>query len=177
MKKLLCAALATISLSAATAKAGIFPEVVSQLDLGSFTGKWYQVASTNPFFQAGCVCVTATYTARDDHSVTVANSCRKETARGEIKDVIGTAYTTNDPAKLNVVFGGPKLPFSNYWIVDLANDYSYAVISTPLRTPIWILSRTPELPEETLTGIYSRLKSRAFPTWSISPTLQTGCYN
>ncbi len=177
MRKLLCAAFAALSFSATAAQAGFFPDVVSQLDLGTFAGKWYQVASTNPFFQAGCVCVTATYTAKDDGTVSVANSCRKDTINGELNNIVGTAYTTDEPAKLNVVFGGPKLPFSNYWIVDLANDYSYAVISTPFRTPIWVLSRTPSLPEETLTGIYSRLQSKGFPTWSIAPTLQAGCNN
>jgi len=177
MRKFFCAAFAVLSLSATAAQAGFFPEVVSQLDLSSFSGKWYQVASTNPFFQANCVCVTATYTPKDDGSVSVANSCRKNTIDGELSNVVGTAYATKTPAKLNVVFGGPKLPFSNYWIVDLANDYSYAVISTPLYTPIWVLSRTPSLPVETLAGIYSRLKSKGFLTWSIAPTLQGGCNN
>jgi lipocalin len=49
------------------------------------------------------------------------------------------------------------------------------VVSSPLRRPIWILSRTPSLPTETMDGIMERLASKGFPVQAISSTLQEGC--
>ena len=174
MKKIF--SIVTAFLLAAPAYAqGLFPAVVPNLDTEQFLGRWFEVASTKPVFQKDCVCVTADYVPRDAKSIGVVNSCRKLSPDGELDVVAGSAKTTRNPAKLNVSFGGFSLPFSNYWVVDLADDYSYAVISTPFRNPIWVLSRTPELNPEVLAGIYSRLDDAGFRTKSISPTLQLGC--
>ncbi|SMF52606.1 lipocalin family protein [Pseudobacteriovorax antillogorgiicola] len=164
-------------LTSQAAFAGIFPKVVPDLDLPQFLGKWYQIASTDPFFQRDCVCVTAEYEINDNGNVDVINSCRKGAVDGELDVAIGEAKTTRNPAKLNVSFGGFGLPFSNYWVVDLAEDYSYAVISTPFRTPIWILSRTPDMEDELYSDILQNLDERGFRINSINPTLQAGCDN
>ncbi|MBM4252691.1 MAG: lipocalin family protein [Deltaproteobacteria bacterium] len=177
IRKLVCSAFLFVAGFGTIAQAGILPTVVSEIDVNKYMGKWYQVASTNPFFQANCVCATATYTLRDDGNVDVVNSCRRDTVDGALSDVKGIAYATSNPGKLNVVFGGIKLPGSNYWIIEVADDYSYAVVSSPLRRPIWILARTPELPTDTLDGIYKRLDAQGFPVNAIVPTLQTGCNN
>ncbi|MBC7658180.1 MAG: lipocalin family protein [Chitinophagaceae bacterium] len=155
--------------------AGIFPEVVSSLDLNSFLGRWYEVASTHPSFQKNCVCVTADYKLLDVAKVSVVNTCRKVAPDGVIDVAVGTATTTSNPAKLNVSFGKFKLPFSNYWVVDRADDYRYAVVSTPLRTPVWVLSRTPDIAPADLEGIYQRLEESGFNTKRIKPTSQTAC--
>lgn len=169
-------AIAALSFAfASTSYAGIFPSVVPSLDLNNFLGRWYEVASTHPSFQEDCVCVTADYKLLENKKVQVVNSCRKVTPEGELSVANGSAETTNNPAKLNVSFGGFNLPFSNYWVVDLADDYRYAVISTPFRTPVWILSRTPEIAQADLDGIYARLKDHSFWTSRITPTQQAGC--
>ena len=155
--------------------AGIFPKVVDALEVDSFLGRWYEVASTHPFFQKDCVCVTADYAVIDDKTLSVANSCRKGSPEGTLDVVEGKAKTTKNPAKLNVSFGGFQLPFSNYWVVDLADDYRYAVISTPFRTPIWILSRTPVLTQADMGGIVERLRDAKFNLKKLSLTQQNGC--
>jgi apolipoprotein D and lipocalin family protein len=175
MKRIHQALIAATLLTTSSAQASIFPEVVPELDLGSYLGTWYEVASTKPIFQRGCVCVTATYTLRDDGNVGVANSCRKDSVDAEEEIADGIAAPSSNPAKFKVSFGGFGTPFTNYWVVDLADDYSYAVVSSPLRRPIWILSRTPSLPTETMDGIMERLASKGFPVQAISSTLQEGC--
>lgn len=150
----------------------IFPKTVENLDLNSYLGRWYEVASTKPGFQRDCVCVTADYSLRDDGKVKVVNSCINGTPEGELSQFVASATPTRNPAKLEVApFELPTL-FSNYWVVDLADDYRYAVVSTALRNPIWILSRTPEIDANDLAGIYERLEAAGFKTKRISTTLQ-----
>ena len=169
--------LAMFTLCSFQSYATFFPKVVDNLELESYLGKWYQIASTNPSFQKDCVCVTAEYEVNESENVNVTNSCNKETIDGELEVVVGEAKKTRNPAKFNVSFGGFSLPFSNYWIVDLADDYSYAVVSSPFRTPIWILSRTPEMDEEVYTDIVDRLAKRFFDVGKLVPTTQIGCDN
>lgn len=33
----------------------------------------------------------------------------------------------------------------DYWVVGVADDYSWAVVGSPGRAYLWVLSRTPEL--------------------------------
>lgn len=177
MKKLSLAGIAfalTFSV-AGSAFAGIFPKVVDNLEVDSFLGRWYEVASTQPSFQKDCICVTADYGVIDDKTLSVTNSCRKVSPEGTLDVVVGKAKTTRNAAKLNVSFGGFQLPFSNYWVVDLADDYRYAVISTPFRTPIWILSRTPDLAQDDMNGILERLHASWFNIGKLKMTQQNGC--
>lgn len=160
---------------ASQAYASVFPRVVDELDLSRYAGLWYEVASTKPVFQRDCVCVTAEYTALPDGNIEVRNTCRKNEPTAPLEEVIGVAKPTRTPAKFNVSFGGFSLPFSNYWVVDLAEDYSFAVVSTPIKRPIWILSRTPSLDPSTLHDILGRLKEQGFPTSALRPTLQETC--
>ncbi len=164
-----------LSISGSSFAAGLFPAVVNELDLNQYLGRWYEVASTKPFFQRDCVCVTADYSLIDAETVKVINSCRKVEPEGELDVVEGDARTTGNPAKFNVSFGGFRLPFSNYWVVDLADAYRYAVVSTAFRNPVWILSRTPELAAEDLDAIYKNLGASGFNVKNISPTRQAAC--
>jgi len=177
MRNFLVAVFTVLGLSASVSYAQLFPKVVEELDLNQYLGTWYEVASTKPVFQRDCVCVTAEYGLTEAGNVSVVNACRKFSPEGTLDLVEGEATATRDPAKFNVSFGGFSLPFSNYWVVDLAPDYSYAVVSTAFRNPIWVLSRTPELDPFLLEDIYSGLADRGFNVKSISPTLQAGCDN
>jgi len=43
--------------------------------------------------------------------------------------------------------------WGDYWILDLTEDYAAALVGTPSREYLWVLSRTPQLDEAT----YQRL--------------------
>ena len=64
-------------------------------------------------------------------------------------------------------------PFrGKYWIIDLAPDYSYAVVSHPNKKYLWILSRTPKMSETTYNGILARLKANNFDLTQLQRTVQ-----
>ena len=80
---------------------------------------------------------------------------------------VGRAWIPNpdEPAKLKVSFVrflGFWLFPGAYWVIDLAEDYSYAVVGHPTYRYGWILSRTPTLPPETLLGITERLEAQGY---------------
>ena len=164
-----------LSVSSSFAFGGVFPETVASLDIDRYMGRWYEIASTKPSFQKDCICVTADYALTESDTVSVTNSCRKKSLDGPVSKIVGSATVTNEPGKFNVSFGNFRLPFSNYWVIDLADDYSYAVVTTPFSSPIWILSRTPELSPDIKEAIFAKLKLNGFNVNKIQPTLQEGC--
>ncbi|HKL08890.1 MAG TPA: lipocalin family protein [Bacteroidales bacterium] len=139
-------------------------QTVPKVDLKQYMGKWYEIATIPQKFQKGCVCTTAEYTLTDKGYVNVVNSCRKETPEGEINQIEGKAFVVkkSNGAKLKVQFFWPFK--GKYWIIQLADDYSWAVVGHPKRTYLWILSRTPRMKEETYHSIVKKLKKQKYNT-------------
>ncbi len=139
-------------------------EPVSALDLARYAGTWHEIARYPNWFQRNCVGeVTATYTVRDDGLVGVLNACRKaDGATIRAEGVARRPDPARAPAKLEVRFAPDWLawlPFvwADYWVVELAPDYSYAFVGEPSREYFWILARSPRIDETT----YARLLERA----------------
>jgi apolipoprotein D and lipocalin family protein len=117
-------------------------ETVPSVDLNRYAGKWYEIAAFPLIFERGCHCTTAEYTLEADY-VKVVNSCNRKKPDGKKTVVEGKAFPVpgSNNTKLKVQF---QWPFKgDYWIIALDEDYSYAVVGTPDRQNLWILSRSP----------------------------------
>jgi apolipoprotein D and lipocalin family protein len=147
-------------------------DVVENVDVQRYTGKWFEIARYPNNFEQGCVGSTAEYTLQDDGSIRVVNTCRQGSLDGPIERIEGTAViddpTTN--AKLLVSFFPPFQ--SPYWIIELDEDYEYAVVGEPSRSFLWILSRSPSLDDETYQGILDRLPAKGYDPVRLERTLQ-----
>lgn len=119
-------------------------EVVAYVEVERYMGKWYEIARYPNSFQSGCCSSTAEYSLRDDGRVDVINRCINcETGEEEQQAGVARVVDPETNAKLKVTF---FWPFSgDYWIIQLSEDYSYAVVGHPKREFLWILSRTPEM--------------------------------
>lgn len=147
------------------------PPTVSSVDVVRYCGTWYEIASYAPKEEQGCIKTKAEYTLNKAGYVDVRNSCRR---KGREKSVRAKAYSVphSGNAKLKVQFF--RFFKGDYWIVDLADDYWWAAVSTPTSRSLWILSRTPYLDETVYDEIIQRLKSRGFDTERLVKTDQRG---
>ena len=143
------------------------------LEVPPYMGTWYQVALFPNFFQRQCVSdTTATYRQLPDGTVEVKNRCRA--ADGRMDEALGQARptgtlsgTTLSPARLEVSFLPAWLRWlpvgwGRYWVIQLADDGRYAVISEPTREYLWILSRQPRLSSADEAAIRARLVQQGF---------------
>ena len=152
-------------------------EAIPAVDLDRYAGRWYEIARLPNRFQDDCTCcVTATYTAREDGRLTVVNECR--TRDGKPKAVEGEAKlaSVDGPAsKLKVRFAPRFLSvfgfvWGDYWVLDLAEDYSHALVGAPNREYLWILAREPSMDEETYAGLLERAGAMGFDVTGIQTT-------
>lgn len=152
-------------------------QTVARVDLERYTGLWYEIAKLPNRFQKDCTGnVTATYTRRDDGRIAVVNRCA--TTSGE-KRAEGVARIADEAtrAKLEVRFAPAWLSFlpmvwGDYWILDLAPDYGYAVVGEPSRRYLWILAREPALDEATYRGIVERIAAQGYDPGQLVRTPQ-----
>jgi apolipoprotein D and lipocalin family protein len=148
------------------------PRVVDSVDLNRYAGKWYEIASFPVSFQKDCNCTTAEYTLTDKGYVTVFNACRKGSPGGRISSIQGKAFPVkgSNNAKLKVQFFWPfRAP---YWIIGLADDYSWALVSGPSRKYLWILSRTPYMDEGLYAELLEKLKTQGFDVTRLKKGVQ-----
>lgn len=145
------------------------PEVVKNVDLNKYTGKWYEIATFPQRFQKGCSCTTAEYTKNKSGYIEVYNACDKN---GKESSIHGKAFIVpnSNNAKLKVEFFWPFK--ADYWIIDLADDYSYAVVSGESRSYLWILCRKPVMDENLYNSIIKKLKDQGFDTSHLVKTMQ-----
>jgi len=171
---LLLAALTSGSCAATTTERLELPplETVERVDLSRYVGTWYEIASFPQRFQKGCTATTATYTLGDEGDVAVVNRCRKNSLDGKEASARGRARVadTGTNAKLEVSFFRPF--WGDYWIIDLGEEYEYAVVGHPSRDYLWILSRTPTMDEPTYSSIVSRLRDKHYDVEKLQRTLQ-----
>jgi apolipoprotein D and lipocalin family protein len=117
---------------------------VDRLEVDRYLGLWYEIARYPNWFEEGCVGVTAEYALRDDGQIRVTNTCR-DAGDGSVSVAEGVARIEG-PGRLSVTFT-PWLPFArgDYWVLDLDEDYTVAVIGNPSGRTGWILARTPQI--------------------------------
>jgi apolipoprotein D and lipocalin family protein len=147
-------------------------QTVPYVELEKYAGKWYEIASYPQRFQKGCFATTAEYTQTDKGYLIVENRCRKGSLFGKEAYIKGKAFVVENSgnAKLKVQFFWPFK--GKYWIIDLAPDYSYAVVGHPNRKYLWILSRTPKMEKLTYNRIGSKIASLGFDVNKLKLTVQ-----
>lgn len=130
--------------------------VVDSVDLQRYAGKWYEIARYPNNFEEGCAGVTAEYTPMPNGRISVLNTCIEGSLDGEARVISGSARAVDETnARLKVTF---FWPFSgDYWIIELGEEYDYALVGEPQRELMWILSRTPQLDQAIFDGILERL--------------------
>ena len=61
--------------------------------------------------------------------------------------------------------------YGDYWIINLGNDYDYAVVGTPNRKYLWILNRTPQMDEKLYSQLIEFAKSEGFDANNLIKTI------
>lgn len=134
----------------------------ASVNIKRYMGKWYEIASFPTTFQRGCQCTMAEYTYNAEGSyVEVVNKCKQGKKWQQIK---GKAYTIEDSNNTKFKIQFFSFFTGDYWVLDLADNYSYALVGTPSRNYLWVLSRTTTLPYETYVCIVEHAASLGFDT-------------
>ena len=175
MKKLLLLAV-LVSCSALSAR-NLPLDTVGSVDLDRYLGKWYEIARFEQKFQKDCEAVTANYSLKKNGDVKVVNTCRKGSIDGKLETAKARAWVkdkeTNAKLKVQFFLRGLKLPIfaGNYWILELDEDYQYAIIGEPSRKYLWILSRTSKMSDALYLELVAKAKDMHFDVSKLRKTL------
>lgn len=119
---------------------------IKNFDSDKYLGKWYEIARFDFKFEKDLDQTTANYSLNENGTIKVENRGYNYVKK-EWKESIGEAKFVNDKseARLKVSFFKPI--WSGYNVVDIDEDYQYALVAGNSLKYLWILSRTKEIPE------------------------------
>lgn len=144
-------------------------QTVASVDLSRYVGTWHEIARY-PFGIQDRNCArdtTADYALLASGQISVVNRCLRADGTAFVADGVAWVMDPQTRARLQVSFLPAflrALPIGrgDYWIIELAPDYSWVVIGEPQRRYLWVLARSPNLPQETLAGILGRLPTHGY---------------
>lgn len=150
------------------------PRPVAAVDLARYAGTWFEIARLPNSFQDGdrvCEGTTATYSARPDGQIGVVNRCAD--AAGA-REATATAYAVEGSAnaRLRVTFFWPF--YGDYWVLGLDPEYRWALVGAPDRKFLWLLSRTPVLPQADEEAAWAIARREGFDLAPLRRTTHAG---
>jgi len=138
------------------------PEPTKPVDLSRYAGRWFEMARLHNRIEETCISATADYIEHGDN-VQAVETCRHAPPAPD--KVYHASVKIMDPgqnAKLRLTF----FPFvyKDYWVLDHANDYSWAILGEPTGKYLWIFTRAPEPPPAERTAVLARAKALGYDT-------------
>jgi apolipoprotein D and lipocalin family protein len=139
------------------------------VDLKRYAGRWYEVARLPTPFQRADEGATADYTLQPDGTVRVVNTANAPNGRNRSIEGRAEVVPGSNNGRLRVKFTGlaalaPVADEGNYWIIAVDRDrYRHAMVGTPDRESLWLLSRTPKLDPAIQKQLVARAKELGFP--------------
>lgn len=136
---------------------------VDNFDVARYMGTWYEIARLDHSFERNLNQVTAHYQPRDDGGVNVINRGYNPLSK-KWSEATGKAYFVNNPSigHLKVSFFWPF--YGSYVIIDLDNNYQYALICGYNNEYLWILSKTPTLDKNIVAKLVTKAATLGFNT-------------
>lgn len=152
---------------------------VAPIDLARYAGLWYEVARLPTKHENHCASdVHALYELLPDGGMRVVNRCLR--GDGEVQEVEGVARVADElsPGRLEVCFAPRWLhwwpgAWGDYWVLDVDADYATALVGTPDRDELWVLSRTQGIDEDQYAAFVERARQEGFPVERLIRTAHT----
>lgn len=151
------------------------PEIkpVDNVDLERFMGKWYVIANIPTFLEKDAYNAVETYSMNADGTIDTTFTFRKGGFDGELKEFNPKGFVRDDPS--NAVWGMRFIwPIkADYRIVYLDDDYTQTVIGRNKRDFVWVMARTPTIPDSDYQDIVRRIDAMGYDTSDLQKVPQS----
>lgn len=134
-------------------------QTVRSVDLPRFMGDWYIIASIPTFIEKEAYAGVESYALNPDGTIATTFTFRKGGFDGPQKRYTpkGFIVDTTTNATWGMRFIWPIK--AEYLILDLAPDYSTTIIGRNKRDYLWIMARTPVLPDDQYAALVRKAES------------------
>ena len=137
-------------------------KTVDHVDMHRFSGTWYSLYSIPTMFDKGSRQTTTRYTLNKDGYYDVVTTCLKN-EKNDVRTVKSKIFPVDDAhgdGQMKAQFIWPIKV--DYWVIDLAPDYSWAVVGHPDHKFLFIMSRKPQMDKALHEQIVAKCKAMGY---------------
>ena len=133
-------------------------DVVQNIDIKKFMGKWYVISLVPNFVEKGCTNSSDTYTLNDDGTIDIKYYAIKD---GKERSIKQKGFVNDlEPGRWDIQFLKPYIPFyrAPYEVIVLDPNYKYMVVGYPDNSFGWVFSRETTLDDNVYRKILDQLE-------------------
>ena len=136
-------------------------QTVQNFDLNRYDGEWHELARLPNRFERDLIAAKATYGVGLEGPVRILNEGLK--SNGEQTRITGSAKLAGD-GKLEIRFDPfPANLFpGDYWVLWINKSYTKAIVGSPDRKFLWLLSKDPGVIARDFTEPLELMKAQGF---------------
>ena len=165
--------LGLVTLAAGTTGASKPPlGTTAQVDLQRYMGRWWVIANIPYFAENGKVATADVYTLRQDGRIDNVFAYRRAFGEPEKRmSGVATVVAGTGNAQWRIAFFGGWVK-ADYLILEVAPDYSWALIGHPSRTHAWLFARDQQMDAAKYAGLVGKFAAYGYDTTQIKPVPQ-----
>lgn len=135
---------------------------VERVDLQRFMGNWYVIAAIPTFIEKDAFNAVESYRLEADGTIDTTFTFRQGGFDGPVKTYNPRGFIVDE--KSNATWGMQFIwPIkAEYLITYLTDDYTQTVIGRNKRDYVWIMARTPQIPEADYERILAELTVQGY---------------
>lgn len=145
-----------------------------KVNIQKYMGPWYVIASIPTVLEQKAHNASERYTWNVKHQcIDIDFTYNKDHFEGDLVQIKQRAFVQNSKSNAEwktQAYHTLKLP---YVIMELAHDYSYAVVGVPNREHVWILSRESSMDEDLYNSLKGKIRTQGFDTSLLNKFPQT----
>lgn len=136
-------------------------ETVDRVDLDRFMGRWYVIAAIPTFIEDEAYNAVEEYSLNEDGTIDTVFTFRDGAFDGELKRYNPTGFVRSEN---NAEWGMRFIwPFkSEFLIIYLDEAYDRTIIGRTDRDYVWLMARSPEIPEADYRRLVDFIESRDY---------------
>lgn len=140
-------------------------KIVDYVDPQKLLGSWYELARLPNIFQKDDWVGAQDHYQLSETGLKVRYTYHEKSFEAPEKGFDATMWRDKQDEPTGKFKYQAIWPFvSDYWVIDLDPNYEYLVVGFPDRSMLWIMSRSPELPDDVYQQIVSRAQTQGYDT-------------
>ena len=138
--------------------------VVESVDLPRFMGPWYVIGVIPTFIEKDIYNAVETYELLPDGTIATTFTFNKGAFDGPAKEMNPRGFVI--PGTNNAIWGMQFIwPIkAEYVIAHVSEDYAHTIVARSKRDYVWIMARTPAIPEATYAALVERVRALGYDT-------------
>ena len=138
------------------------PQPAKPVEISRYMGEWFEIARLHNRIEESCVSARSSYSQDTDGKIVAFQYCNKPGGGASVYHATVSILDPPANAKLRLSFF--PLISKEYWVLDHAPDYAWAIVGTKEGKYLWLFARQAHPSAAEKAAIVARAEALGYDT-------------